>query len=110
MSFEIVQKIWFDRSDLHVSRVDRFDPGGAVMSDARYSDWQPGGELSYPREIEVERPSEDYRLAIHVNKLTLNETVAPEQFRLKQPAGSDLVRIAEDGTETKEPAKKEPQP
>jgi outer membrane lipoprotein-sorting protein len=110
MSFEIVRKIWFDRSDLHVSRVDSFDPGGAVMSDARYSDWQASGELSYPRQIEIERPGEDYQLAIHVNKLTLNETVAPEQFALKQPAGSDLVRIAEDGTETKEPAKKEPQP
>src|ERR1700723_2937947 len=48
--FEIAEKIWFDRADLHVARVEGFAAGGVVGSDVRYSDWQPAGEGSDPRQ------------------------------------------------------------
>ena len=107
--FEIAEKIWFDRADLHVARVEGFAAGGLVGSDVRYSDWQPAGERSYPRQIDIARPGEDYQLAIHINKLTLNAPLAADAFTLKQLAGEDLVRVGEDGSEKTEPATKEPQ-
>ena len=107
--FEIAEKIWFDRADLHVARVEGFAAGGVVGSDVRYSDWQPAGERSYPRQIDITRPGEDYQLAIHINKLTLNAPLAADAFTLKQLAGEDLVRVGEDGSEKTEPATKEPQ-
>ena len=107
--FEIVEKIWFDRADLHLARVEGFAAGGVVGSDVRYSDWQPAGERSYPRQIDIARPGEDYQLAIHINKLTLNAPLAADAFTLKQLAGEDLVRVGEDGSEKTEPATKEPQ-
>jgi outer membrane lipoprotein-sorting protein len=106
--FEIAEKIWFDRSDLHVARVESFGSGGVVDSDIRYSDWQPAGDRSYPRQIDIARPGEDYQLAIHINKLTLNAPPAADAFTLKQLAGEDLVRVGEDGSEKTEPASKEP--
>jgi outer membrane lipoprotein-sorting protein len=106
--FEIAEKIWFDRSDLHISRVEGFGTGGVLSSDVRYADWQPAGGQSYPRQIEIARASEDYQLGIHINKLTLNGTLAADAFALKPPPGSDLVRVGEDGTEKTEPAAKEP--
>jgi len=107
--FEIAEKIWFDRADLHLARVEGFAAGGVVGSDVRYSDWQPAGERSYPRQIDIARPGEDYQLAIHINKLTLNAPLAADAFTLKQLAGEDLVRVGEDGSEKTEPATKEPQ-
>ena len=107
--FEIAEKIWFDRADLHVARVEGFAAGGVVGSDVRYGDWQPAGERSYPRQIDIARPGEDYQLAIHINKLTLNAPLAADAFTLKQLAGEDLVRVGEDGSEKTEPATKEPQ-
>jgi outer membrane lipoprotein-sorting protein len=107
--FEIAEKIWFDRADLHVARVEGFAAGGVVGSDVRYSDWQPAGERSYPRQIDIARPGEDYQLAIHINKLTLNAPLAADAFTLKQLAGEALVRVGEDGSEKTEPATKEPQ-
>ena len=106
--FEIAEKIWFDRSDLHVARVESFGSGGVVDSDIRYSDWQPAGDRSYPRQIDIARPGEDYQLAIHINKLALNAPPAADAFTLKQLAGEDLVRVGEDGSEKTEPASKEP--
>jgi hypothetical protein len=108
--FEIAEKIWFDRSDLHVARVEGFGAGGALRSDVRYADWQPAGEPFYPRQIDIARTSEDYQLGIHINKLTLNGTLAADAFTLKRPPGSDLVHVGEAGTEKTEPAAGEPQP
>ena len=108
--WEIAEKIWFDRSNLQVARVEEFGPGGVPSSDVRYSDWQPAGDKFYPRQIDIARPGEDYQLAIQVNKVTLNETITDDRFALKQPPGTDLVRVNEDGTENTEPANKEPQP
>ena len=107
--FEIAEKIWFERSDLQVSRVEGFGSGGTVSSDVRYSDWQPAGERSYPRQIDIARSGEDYQLAIHINKLTLNAPPTADAFVLKQLPGEDLVRVGEDGNEKTEPATKEPQ-
>src|SRR5882724_10134024 len=38
---EILRKIWFDRADLQVSRLQGYGPRGALVSDVRHSDWQP---------------------------------------------------------------------
>src|SRR5271154_2757450 len=108
--FEITEKIWFDRSDLHVSRVEGFGLNGIVKADVRYSDWQPVGDKSYPREIDIARPGADYQLAVRINKLALDEPIAADRFVLPQPPGTDLVRVGEDGSEKTQPANTEPRP
>src|SRR6266436_2923362 len=37
---EILRKIWFDRADLQVSRLQTFGPKGILLSDTRFSNWQ----------------------------------------------------------------------
>lgn len=108
-NLEIAEKIWFERSDLHISRVENFGASGVVEADVRYSDWQAAGERTYPRQIDIARPREDYQLQIHISKLTLNEPVADDRFRLKQPPGSDLVQVSADGSEKNTAPTKEPQ-
>lgn len=92
----IARKFWFDRADLSFARMEIFGPGGRLDSDVQYSDWQPAGEISYPREIKIARSHDDYRLDIHVTKLTLNESLSPERFQFTQPAGTKLVRLGND--------------
>src|SRR3984885_8257283 len=38
---EILRKIWFDRADLQVARLQTFAPKGLLVSDVHFSDWQP---------------------------------------------------------------------
>ena len=105
---EILRKIWFDRSDLQISRLQSFGPKGALLSDVHVSDWQPvagdqehaGGAAQpgvdgFPRNIRIERPHDDYRLELQITKLTLNEDLPADRFHLEQPAGSELVRVGE---------------
>ncbi len=95
-NFDIESKIRFDRSDLNVSEIENFAGDGILISVSRYSDWQEAGATQFPRSITLARPRDDYKLAIQVKKLTLNETIAPERFHLEQPAGSELVEVGKE--------------
>jgi hypothetical protein len=115
--WEINEKIWFDRTNMNVARLEIFAHAGRVSSYIHYSDWQPAGPTSYPRQITIERPGDDYKLEITIKKLTLNETIAPDRFILQQPPGSELVQVGGDpedlrlwGPRPPEPPSVEPKP
>jgi len=100
---EIRRKIWFDRADLNIVRLESFGPKGALLSDAHYSDWQPAGDsagatsaATYPRAIRIDRPHDDYRIDLQITKLSLNENLPAERFQLAQPPNSELVRVGEE--------------
>jgi outer membrane lipoprotein-sorting protein len=93
--WEIARKIWFDRSDLNVVRIDTFDPAGKPAAIVRYSDWGMFEDIRYPRQILLDRPQNDYQLHLTITKLTANEPIAPDRFELPQPPGSELVRVGE---------------
>jgi outer membrane lipoprotein-sorting protein len=105
---EIARKIWFDRADLHISRMQIYGPAGRLDSDIAYDDWQagatataPGAAVSepaappFPREIRITRPQQDYQLAVSVTRVALNAEIPTDRFVLPQPAGTDLVRVGE---------------
>ncbi len=108
---EILRKIWFDRANLQIARLEGFGPKGILVSDVRYSAWDPltaaeqpaGGTPSgvgaFPRVIQIERPHDDYRLDLQLTKLMLNEDIPADRFKLEQPAGSELDRVSGDAPE-----------
>lgn len=113
-NWEIARKIWFDRADLRISRIENFGSGGNVASDVTYANWQAAGAANYPWQINVTRPNDDYQLQITLKKLTVNEPIAPDRFVLSQPPGTDLVHLGENaGDDTHKdsgPIDKEPHP
>ena len=106
---EIVRKVWFDRADLQVARLQSYGPKGALLSDVRVSDWQPlagdsasgavvsatGGVAAFPRTIRIDRPHDDYRLDLLINKVAVNQDIPADRFKLEQPAGSELVKVGD---------------
>jgi hypothetical protein len=113
---EVLREIWFDRSNLQVARMQTFGPKGVLLSDVRLAEWQPldgttgqlasatpaNGAAAFPRAIRIARPHDDYKLDLQVTKVTLNEEIPAERFKLEQPAGAELVPIGE-GPENKLP-------
>jgi outer membrane lipoprotein-sorting protein len=99
---EIARKIWFDRVDLRVCRVQIYGAAGRLDSDIAYSDWQPLGAVrtQFPRDIHIWRPQDDYKLEIRLTKLSVNEAISADRFELDQPAGTELVRVGEDSPGT----------
>src|SRR3989441_4052634 len=111
---EVLREIWFDRADLHVVRIETFGPKGLLVSDVHLADWEPienaagqsaapvAAALSFPRAIRIDRPHDDYKLDLQITKISLNEAIPAERFKLEQPAGAELVRVGE-ATENKQP-------
>jgi outer membrane lipoprotein-sorting protein len=107
---EILRKIWFDRADLQVARMQTYGPKGTLLSDAHFANWQPiagdqehaSGPVDFPMAIRIERPHEDYKLDLQVTKTALNQELGAERFKLEQPGGSELVQVG-DTAEKKQP-------
>jgi len=113
---EVLREIWFDRSDLQVTRMLTFGPKGVLLSDVRLADWQPSdgatrqggaatpsnGAALFPRAIRIDRPHDDYKLDLQVSKVSLNEDTPAERFKVEQPAGAELVHVGE-SAENKQP-------
>ena len=102
---EIERNLWFDRSDLHLARIQIYGLAGKLVSDIRLDSWQAAalptssaavnGSLEFPRHITMQRPHDDYKLEIKVKKVTLNDSISDDRFQLQQPAGSELVKVGE---------------
>jgi outer membrane lipoprotein-sorting protein len=95
--FYPVRKIWFDRADLSIARLELFGPQGHSIEDVHYSRYQDFGDVSYPTDIRLRRPVEDYGLEITVQKASFNQPVPPEKFELKKPANAELVDLSDAG-------------
>jgi hypothetical protein len=109
---EILRKVWFDRSELQVSRLENFAPKGLLMADIQLADWRatdatPAGTAAalpassagplanFAHAIAISRPHDDYRLDLQVSKITINEPIAASRFQLLQPPGSELVQVSQ---------------
>ncbi len=102
---EILRRIWFDRANLNVARLELFAPQGLLVSDIRYSDWQPANPAEspgaantaaiplYPRKIRLSRPHDDYQLDLAISKVALNTVIEPSRFQLDAPAGVTITHI-----------------
>ena len=99
-NWNIARKIWFDRANLDIARVETYDPDGKLLADVHYSGWDTFSGTRYPRQISLQRPANDYRLDIGVTKLTPNAMIAADRFILKQPPGTQLERVGEDVPES----------
>jgi hypothetical protein len=107
---EILRKVWFDRADLNMVRLESYGPKGVLLSDVRYSDWQPvdasapgtssaaGGNTvqEYPRNIHIDRTRNEYQLNMSIKKIALNEPLGADRFTLAPPAGVEIVHVGDD--------------
>jgi outer membrane lipoprotein-sorting protein len=103
--FAIARKIWYNRIDLRVWRVQIFGAGGKLESDIGYSDWEPTlsapdapatEQTNFARDIHIWRPQDDYKLEIKILKITLNDPISPDRFVLTEPPGTNLIHVGDE--------------
>jgi Outer membrane lipoprotein-sorting protein len=87
------RKVWFDRSNLELVRVQFYDPDGTCTEDVRYSDYQDFKGIHYPTRIELERPEDDYEVTITIEKASFNLAIPAEKFELNKPEGAEVIDL-----------------
>jgi outer membrane lipoprotein-sorting protein len=84
------RSIYFHRIGLTLDRQIIFDENGNILTDARYRQWEPFDGISFPKQIEINRPRDEYGVVLNVVKLEINKPLTDSQFALEQPEGSVL--------------------
>ncbi len=82
------RSIWFSRINLHIARQLVFDSSGNILTDARYSDWQPYDGTPFPKTVDIARPQDEYAVVLSLVKMEINRGVADDKFVLEQPEGT----------------------
>jgi hypothetical protein len=90
---DLKRKVWFDRSDLNISRLALYGPGGSLLEDVEYADYRDFQQIDYPTEITVNRPADGYMLSISIVSAKFNQPIPPEKFELKKPPNATLVEL-----------------
>jgi hypothetical protein len=89
--FALARQVYFDGHTLQVSRQKTFDAAGNVVSDTRYSNWQRYDAISYPSQIDIQRPKDNYEVQLSVITMKINSPdVTPEKFVLEQPPDDEV--------------------
>jgi hypothetical protein len=95
----ITRGVWFDRIDLSIVRQTVYDEAGALVSDTRYSKWQPYSNeevsVNFPSKIDINRPKDGYGVVLDLVEMKMNTTLSDDQFVLPRPEGSTLQTIGE---------------
>jgi outer membrane lipoprotein-sorting protein len=94
-----VRNVHFDRLNLAITRQIVFEPNGNILTDARYREWQSFEGIPFPKQIEINRPRDEYGVVITIVKLETNQTLPDERFALDQPEGSVLQVLGEKPSE-----------
>lgn len=95
-SLALKRKIWFDRVDLNVVRLQAYAPGGRLESEIRYSDFRNVDGQVYPALVRFERPQEAYRMTIRAQKIEVNPNLAASAFVLKKSPVRQVVDLTRD--------------
>lgn len=98
----LLEKIWIDRLDLSVIRKQLFGEEGTPHTNVTYSEWEETDGDLFPRQILVERPAEDYSLAIRFRGLRTNDAPSENAFVLAEPPGARRVVLESDPEECRD--------
>jgi hypothetical protein len=95
------RQLWFDRLRLQMVRQMIFDESGDILTDASYNDWQRYDRVLFPKNIEINRPKDEYGVVITVVKMDINKPLTSDKFDLEQPPGSELHVVGQKPDPTK---------
>jgi len=101
------RQLWFERLKLQLVRQLIFDANGDILTDARYSDWQYYDHVPFPKQIEIERPKDEYGVVMTIVNMDINKPLTDDKFQLDQPEGTQRQLI---GGEPEAPSKPAPAP
>jgi len=87
------RKVWFNRTDLNLSRLQLYGSDGALREDINYADYRDFQGIHYPGQITLSRPEQDYTLSITIEKATFNKPIPAKNFILPKPPNATLVEL-----------------
>ena len=95
----VARRIWIERSQLVISRVQSFDEAGRLTGDIEYSEMTPVDEFYLPLKINIARPEDGYSLALEFTNgsWSVNSELDDDSFVLQTREGAEIIVLREKG-------------
>lgn len=91
--FQAQRVIKFSRVDLMPSEQDIYNKDGDMETRIMYGPYQNFNGTLYPSAITIDRPLEEYRIAVAVHEVKFNLSLPDGQFDQKVPSGYKVQRL-----------------
>ena len=93
----MARRIWIERSQLAISRVQSFDKNGRLTGDIEYSEMTPVDGFLLPIKINLARPEDGYALALEFSNgiWGVNSGLDDDSFVLPHREGAEVVILRE---------------
>lgn len=90
-----VRRIWIERSQLVISRIQSFGENGIVTGDIEYSEMTPADGFYLPLKINLARPEDGYSLALEFTggSWSVNSGLDDDGFVLPPRDGAEVVEL-----------------
>jgi outer membrane lipoprotein-sorting protein len=88
--------IHIGRATLLPYRQDIYNADGKVETQADYSNYKKFGDITFPTKIVIQRPLDEYTLAITIDKVTFNQELNPDTFELDIPTTTPHITNMDD--------------
>jgi outer membrane lipoprotein-sorting protein len=92
-----MRRLWIDRANLAVVRLETFAEDGAKTSIVDYSDFVESEGFVLPLSVRIERPADRYMLSMLFKSWRVNPELPDSAFVLTPPEGAQLVMLKERG-------------
>jgi hypothetical protein len=83
-----VRVVYFHRDDLLPYQQDLYDNDGNLETQVKYFSYQNFGAIKYPSRVVIERPLEELRIVLTVERVDENMILKDDQFHIQIPEGT----------------------
>ena len=93
----VIRRIWIERSQLVISRVQSFDDAGRLTGDIEYSEMTPVDGFLLPMKINLARAEDGYALTLEFanGNWSVDSGLDDDSFVLPQREGTEIVVLRE---------------
>ncbi len=91
-----LKRVWLDRRNLRISRLQVFTPSGEVFAEASLSDYQKVEDFEIPHSVRIEWPFEESFLELKTKDPSINSALPEKIWKFKVPAGFPVIDIEEE--------------
>ena len=89
----LLEKVWIERSNFLVTKIERFDKDGSLTLEISFNEYQKINRIDFPEKVRIHNPKEKKILTMLIQKVRLNEAIKPEVFQFEIPKGVEVIDI-----------------
>lgn len=89
----LLEKVWIERSDFLVIKIQRFDKDGSLALEVSFDEYQKVDGIDFPKEMRIYNPKEKRIITLLIPKVRLNEDIKPGVFQFQAPKGIEVINL-----------------